>query len=283
MMTIIHLFMLLMSLSSGGIVARWDASNTAPQIGEPFQLTLTVNHAPDVTVIGWGELGGQWGDFEILSLERVRIDGDTQQQTFTMVLWKVDDFQTPDLEIRYKVLGDDRIYQLSPERLSFSVVGVIGQGEGVMLRGNSAPIQPFYIPFYAYFLAGIVLIVAGVMAYGWIQSKRQPIADNLDEPLADVWHGKEHSALKHSIGPIKYYLSRKLGYSVNSLTHDELLQQVAERRMVSPQHLERLKQLLARYDYYRFSDEQADADIVGQFREYAERWVAMAADEARQS
>lgn len=272
----------LLSLSSGEVVVRWDASTTTPKIGEPFQVSLVVTYGDDVKLVGWDRISRQWGDFEILSHDVSWLISGQQMEQFTAVLWQVDDVQTPDLTVQYQIVGDDRIREVSPERLSFSVLSVLG-GQDVVLRANTAPIQPFYIPQIVWWGGGLgALLLAGVI-YQVIKRRTKITDDEIGQPLAEGWRYRSRTGLSDSIAPINDYLSQKLGYPVESLTHHELLQRVGQQSIVSPQHINRLAQLLDRYDYYNFSSENADTGHVEQFRQYAERWVAMAIDEAGQS
>lgn len=279
---LIGLLGVLLNLSNGDVIVRWDALNMMPKIGEPVQLTLTVTHAPDVQIIGWGEFGRYWGDFEVLSHDEVVISDGMQQQSLTVVLWQVDEFVTPDLIVHYRINGDDRIYQQSAEGLIFNVQSVLDQSADLRLMANTAPIKTFYIPLFVYIGGLVALLMLGILGYRLIRRKHLVSDDDLDLPLADVWRGKREDVSEAHLAPLKYAISQKLGYSVNSLTHQELLTQMEAQRVVAPQQLQRLKQLLTKYDYYRFSDEEADAHILAQFSEDAERWVATAINEEKQ-
>ncbi len=282
-MVILSLFWAMLNVADGEISLRWEASNTTPRIGEPFELTLVATYPAEVQLMTWFEPHPRWGDFEILAREESVLGAGLQQQSFKVALWDVGDFQTPEIYVSYRVAGDDRIRERSPEPLFFSVISVLEAGETATLRGNTQPIQPFYIPQIVYVIGGGIVMMIGVAGYRIFRRKQTIINDDIDVPLADGWRVKQSDGLMTSLAPLKTFVGQKLGYAVDHLTHRELLQHMNQNQLVSSQHLERLSQLLAKYDYYRFSDEKPDAQIIGQFKQYTQRWIAMAIDEMEQT
>jgi hypothetical protein len=280
---LISLFWVLMNSSGNDFILRWEASNTTPLIGEPFQVTLIATYPADTQIIRWFEPSAGWGDIEVLSHDAVVTGDGFQQQTFTVVLWTVEDFQTPEIAVQYQMAGSDDIQQKSPEPLFFSVISVIGNSDDVVLRGYTPPIQPFYIPQIVYVISGIGILLVSFAGYELYKREQKVVDDDIDVPLVDDWRMKPSDELTASLRLLKSFIGEKLGYPVDNLTHDELLEQMNQHKLVSPPHLERLNQLLARYDYYHFSHEKPEADIIEQFRQYTEKWIVMAIDEMGQT
>lgn len=222
-------------------VAHWEAASKAAAVGEPLALTLVVQHAPAARCT----LGPDWleYDYSWLELAPARLDptGAASETRWRVQLASLEagarELPTPQLSVELPGGGKAAVVW-QPASLEFGAA--LAQEEDVPRPPRDfRPVgsEPRGSPWLWSVLAGLALLVAGVLAGWWLRARRE-------RPVPQPSSAQRLAALRardlddaETVRELHYELTALLrgeidqrhGASRAALTDDEWLAQVAGR------------------------------------------------------
>lgn len=244
------------------VQAYFTASTITPLIGEPFTLTLTAETPLDIEIIEWGELSAP---FEIQEASGIHQSTDddgisTYQQTIQVVIWRVGDYTTPQLYIGYRIMGDEQVYRVPVQNISFSVPSILETQDLNQLQPHpyKPPIGLFYVPVWVMII--LLLVLGGVIWWIWQWwEKRRLRLMILPEPtpyelaLEILKTGDLRETVPISL---KTYLEGRFKFPAHQLTTPEIIQ--ALQHQISEPMRDTLWTLLEHSDILKYSGIHAD-------------------------
>lgn len=268
--------------------AVFRADETTPLVGEPVELALVATLPPGFELVEWPDVAGEWDEMEIAEPGERTVTNEHGSriitQTFTLRIWKPDDFSTPEVFIGYRAAGDDEVKRIPVRPVFFSVPTVLDRSD-LNLRPALSPVSFFYLPLWALLL--IVLAASGGIYAGWrwwlrdrlaarrnIQLALSP-AQEAERQLAAI-NGTEHRAgsLATVNAALRTFLDQQFGLETQALTTAEMRTNLDLRTRLTEEHIHPLFKLLEQMDLARFTPTQIKTETIEQFIQQARRWIA---------
>lgn len=274
------------------IEAQFRADTGTPLIGQPVTLTLTATLPQGIGIVGWPEFSEVWGDFDVRSIDELSItqnpDGTAlYEQTLTVSLWAVGDFQTPDTTIQYQVIseGETRAQTIVPA--FFSVPSVLDPAD-LTLRPPKPPITLPYVP--PLLIAGIAAAGLAVTAIAIVQMwkprpARIPQAQGIMTPaksaLAELRRiaGRNLSPVliyQSVADALRVYTQSQYNVQAMDMTTWELLN--ALRTYMPEASRADLQRLLEQADLVKFARYDPDATSAQRYLDMAGHWLKIQDD-----
>jgi len=147
------------------IRASFEATDLSPLLGVPVELSIAVDMPPESELIEFPEFPDDWGDFMVREVDELIIepldDGRVlYTQNLTVILWDVGDFDTPETFVGYQLIGEEDVYYVPVNTVSFFVPSMLNpdmnQNE---LRPLNSQISLFYVPLWV--IIGGILFGSG--------------------------------------------------------------------------------------------------------------------------
>ena len=145
------------------IRASFEATDLSPLLGVPVELSIAVDMPPESELIEFPEFPDDWGDFMVREVDELIIepldDGRVlYTQNLTVILWDVGDFDTPETFVGYQLIGEEDVYYVPVNTVSFFVPSMLNpdmnQNE---LRPLNSQISLFYVPLWV--IIGCILVI----------------------------------------------------------------------------------------------------------------------------
>jgi hypothetical protein len=257
------LLLLLPARAQDAPTARFSASMLEPLTGEPFEITLSVDVPPGITLADWPEIPAEWGPFEVIAasepLVDTRADGlQVYAQTFIVRAWRPGDAETPETIITYA--PSPGLTLRVPVRAERVLIPTVLDFNDLTLRPLRPPLDLFYVPIeIVAALAGVLSVggYAGVRAYRRRALRERPLPEatpreRLESVLAaaDLLEPADQLAL--TADTLRTYAAARFDAG-EGLTTGELLDALTGR--LPEGALVWLQQVLAHADAVKFSGE----------------------------
>jgi hypothetical protein len=270
------------------IDARFSTDTGSPLIGQPVLLTLTANVPQGVVITGWPEFPPQWSAFQVREVGELSIsdnpDGSAlYQQTVTVIVWSVGEYQTPDTAILYEVLGEEQSRAQIIEPAYFSVPSVLDPAD-TALRPLKPPIALPYVPplLIAGVAAGAVALAAVALQRTWKGRPAQsPQAQSSILTPAKAALAELRRIATRNLSPVliyqtvadtlRQYTQSQYNVQAMDMTTWELMQ-ILRTRLPDATQAD-LQRMLEQADLVKFARYSPDADAAQRFLEMAGRWL----------
>jgi hypothetical protein len=263
--------------------AQFTSNKGEPLIGEPFELTLTVN-APSDADITIPAFPSEWPPFMVRKVGEAQVDksgGRTVlRQTLTVILWQPGDYQTPLLSVRYQMSG------VSPQEVSvqpafITVPSVIMAGD-TTLRPLKPQVSLPYFPLWFVLLPAAGFVLVGV----WLWSRRklpalQGTGARADEIPSSAALLTFHQA--DSLHPpaafvalsdgLRRYIERRFQVHAEEMTTEELARALRSKSTLSERRQRELHRLLQQADLVKFAPIEPSHMAASRALEVARGWV----------
>jgi hypothetical protein len=275
------------SYAQADVQAFFTADVGSPVIGQPIDLTLTIE-APDGTTINLAVFSSDWPPFMIQNLSEITTTTSngitTYRQHLTVLLWQIGEYQTPETVIDFQLPNSTETRQITAQPAYFNVESILDPDD-LNLRPLKPPVSMFYV--------SPLLIVAALLGLGSIGvfawSKRKQIY--LPKVVANT--NNLHPAAQIALSEIKRIGSSKLtlnGYVVVSnalrrylqgrfgvraidMTSQELMLDLSKGRDLSDRRQRDLANLLEQADLVKFAGAQPSSNFTEKLLSEAIGWV----------
>ncbi len=288
--------------AQGSHQATFTADKGTPLIGEPIQLTLTVQ-VPAQSAVTMPTFPSDWPPFMVKDVGTVSVtqqgDQSVYQQILTVILWQPGDYQTPQLVIPYQPPGSAQISQLTVQPIFFTVPSVFNDTD-LTLRPFKPPIELPYISIWA---VGAALVIAAVGAFFGVRYWRTSprfARQTVTEDALSHFPAAAQAALRElkRIGEkvnspaeiyaqtadcLRIYLHGRFDIYADEMTTGELQTALEAKSVVSERRQRELDQLLERADLVKFAHLEPKAPSAKQFLTVAERWIQTIEQESEQA
>lgn len=280
-------------LAQSVIEARFSADNGSPLVGEPVTLTLTANVPQGIAITAWPEIPADWSPFEVRGLGELSItenpDGTAlYQQPYTVILWDVGEYETPDTIIQYEVIGDGTTREQNIEPAFFTVISVLDPADMTLRPFQPPVLLPYISPLLIAGVAGgAVALLALVVQRVWRgqTSPARPTPGALTPAKLALTELRRLAG--RNLTPVQLYQAvadalrtyTQAQYQVQALdmTTGELMDALYNRIPGSTQT--DLQRMLDQADLVKFARYIPDADSAQKYLESAGRWLKAQDDE----
>ncbi|MBQ9394105.1 MAG: hypothetical protein IJU23_01120 [Proteobacteria bacterium] len=263
----------------GPVHAVVTLSNETPRLGEPIELTLTVDTEQGVLVT-MPDFGDQLGKFSIAnfrSSDTVRPDGRNEYvQSYTLDLPMSGRLKTPSFLVEFTDSRPDSdqkdsIQELLTDEITFEVQSVFADGEVpqelypaegelpelVIPESKKAPIWPWFLLAFAIAVSGGVIYFATrpkkkkILPADVVALKALDDMEKKDIPVeakaVDAWYVELSSV-------IRYYIEGRFDLHAPRLTTEEFFELTKSSDMLNNDEKVRIRKLLEYSDRVKFTD-----------------------------
>lgn len=271
------------------IQAVFSADDLTPRLGEPFELTLSIEMPLGAQLIEFPEFPEDWSPFLVLETgelltETLTNGHELYRQTLRVLLWEVGDLTTPETFIRYQLDGEPEVYGVPVRTLSFTVPSMLNSD---MNQNELRPLKPqiglFFLPWWA--IVGII----GVTITGtwggrrWWLHRRNRDTDEAIESLdpttvtrdvlsrLQIDQNAPIYAFERIVNQLRWYIAQRLKLQIEHMTAVELSNDIA--RQLSPDSGQELGQILIYIEQLRFSQDDVSEQSFKQVRARSLAWV----------
>lgn len=291
MMAILYVLAVLLTAiatQTDGASAVFEADNVTPRTGEPVTMTLRVMMPAGYELLDWPEISSAWGAFDVADLSPVKTDtrsdgGVEHTQTFTIRLWRPDEYETPEMFVGYQRPGESDILRIPVRPVVFSVPSVLDR-EDLTLRPYIAPRAVFYVP--GWIMGVAVLGVMGAIAGGWrwwsvAQSRREDDADIAMSPAqiadqalaqAEADADTPYTIAIHVTDALYRFITVHYDVEIEGLTTVELKSLLVGHE--SEDRLVQLVRLLDQLDLVKYTGVEPNQGFMAKLIIGARQWVA---------
>lgn len=272
------------------VQTEFTADTAAPLIGQPIELILTVK-VPAGATVTFPAFPADWSPFTVIDtqpVENFSSDGQlVYQQKLTVVLWRIDAYQTPETVVSVQLSASPEIVSVAVAPIFFQVQSVLTPDD-LQLRPFTAPID---LPFLSPIMILISLVVLAGLAGGgvWffrrqqIFARRQKVALDAMHPAARTalvemeTYGRQsnNSALVYAktVESLRNYIQTRLAVTALDMTTEEVLTAVNHEGRLDERRLRELQHLLERADLVKFARVEPRLESARQFVRLGQRWV----------
>lgn len=273
--------------------ARFESELTTPYIGEPFTLQLVVQHPPNIRLIEWPAIEGDWGDFEVQEIGAIITeeldDGDTRYtQAFQVTLWTTGDHVTPETVVLYQRDGETQTLRARVADVFFSVFSVLPTQDlnQLFLYTSRSPIGFFHLPLWFY---GVIAVTLGAMLWGgrrFLRAHRARRAARLealrrvtplDEALQVLSAASDSASANQRLDAlrdsIRVYIRRLWRMEPEALTDDELLAALKSMKLLPQTEFDELAAILRKLGTARYANTAIDDATFEEMRKRIKRWL----------
>ncbi len=265
--------------AAGGITATLTSNQTELAVGDPVDLTLTVNHPADMQVI-IPQLEKTWGPFEVWGQSQATTvdnrDGTaTTQQTITVTLFDLGTFETPALPLTISD-GSGQVTEESVTPISLTVKSILAEGDTQLkdIRPQASMNVPFPWPMVAVGVVVLAVVIAGAWwlvhrlrkngILGRTVDNRPPFQVAFDEldriddlGLPEKGQFKAHYTLVTDV--LRQYLEKQFGVHAFDRTTSELKQSL-QTSTISPDNVRHFVDFFIDSDLVKFAKLVPDLD-----------------------
>ncbi len=265
--------------------AWFSVTNGSPLVGEPVQLTLTVE-APASAAVTLPEFSLDWPPLMVTGVSPVQITESggrkIYRQEMTVILWQPGDYQTPVTLVTYAVSDIPEGFRIAVEPAFFSVPSVLNPND-LTLRPLKPPLVLPYLPPVLFLGILGILGVAGLYGARWF--KRRQLAAVAEAPLDAISRTlRELQRIETLALPafrtyplvgdaLRQYVEAQFHIAAEELTTAELLDMLQTLPELNDQHRLELLRILDRVDLVKFAQYQPEADSTRRLLQAAARWV----------
>lgn len=268
-----------------------EADNEAPQLGEPFTLTITIDVAPGTLVTAWPALPQDDPTIEVIDaseFEETNSGNRVQYtQNLSVRLWQTGAYMTPEIPILYETSSGAG--GAAPVRsVSITVPSLLDTSAERDLRPAAPPIDLPYTTPALYVVAGVLLIIVIWLLFrllgGTVRRTRQLTqATPSQRAIARLSDLNEQNlpaiaALPILADTLRIYLVERFHIPATEQTTVELLQSLTD--VLPVQRRQQLAQILNQADLTKFAQHQPDSILLQKIIAFAIRWVRSVDDMA---
>jgi hypothetical protein len=264
--------------------AQFASSKGEPLVGEPFELTLTVNAPADADITP-PEYPSEWSPFVVRRIGEAQIDRSAGRavlrQTLTVILWEPGDYQTPPLLVRYQITGGSP-QEITVQPAFITVPSVLKTGDTTLRPLKPQASLPYFPPWWLLIpAAGLVLVGAWfwrrrqmpvALTTGTRASETPASAALLAFQQADTLHPT--AAFAALSDGLRRYIGRRFQLHAEEMTTEELARALKAKAPLSERRQRELHHLLQQADLVKFApiepSQQAAARALGVARGWVE-------------
>jgi hypothetical protein len=278
----IGLLVSIRSLYAQDASAQFTASKGEPLVGEPFEITLTVDVPGDADITP-PEFSHEWAPFMVERINDAQIEksgGHTLlRQTLTVILWEPDDYQTPSLTVRYQASGASA--QEVPVQPAFITVPSVLKAGDTSLRPFKPQISLPYFPVWWLAIPAIGMVLAG----GWLWRKRQSrlratVSNVAETPASTILLAFQQADKLHppaiyaalSTG-LRRYVERRFQVHAEEMTTEELARALRAKPPFSERRQRELHHLLQQADLVKFAPIEPSQKAAARALDVARGWI----------
>lgn len=271
------------------IRAIFNADDLTPRLGDPFELTLTVEMPLGAELIEFPEFPEDWSPFLVLETSELMIESlddgrEIYRQELRVLLWDVGDLLTPETFVGYQLAGATDIYYVPVRALSFTVPSMLNPD---MNQNELRPLNPqiglFYVPWWV--IAGVISVVAGGAWGGrrWYLRRLNQDHDESIESLDPVIVTRDVIsrlqidqnapiyAFERIHSQLRWYIAQHLNLQIEHMTAIELAGVIG--RHLTADIGRELGQILIYIEQLRFSQGEASEGAFKQVRARSLAWI----------
>jgi len=275
-------------LAQTDIQAYFTSENGSPLVGEPIDVTFTVD-APADAVLTFPNFATEWPPFTVQQVgELTSTSSGTRtiyNQRLSITLWRSGDYQTPETIIEYR-LTDGSVPQQRLVQPAFFTVKSILNPDDLNLRSLKPPVSVLYVSPLV-----IAAIVLGFVALGvllWSRRKSFTLPKIAPEP--NGLHPAAQAALSaikrnggsDAISPkiyavvsdaLRHYLHGRFDVPAVDMTTQELMVNLSARELLLQRRQRELLYLLEQADLVKFARMQPPPTATEKMMTIASAWV----------
>jgi hypothetical protein len=258
-------------------------SNSAPLIGEVFQVTLQIV-VPVGAQVNWPSFVGDWGTIEVTSVSAVREENLTaisrHHLVLEMVAWAVGEITMPRWNITYSIAGDATPYPVSLPQLTLTVPSILTEDIGA---GELRPLKPLlelnYFPYRIVLSLSVGLLTAmSLLVYKRYQSQKSRkiltpvLSSSLITRLELLEPGETNTVSNYAVigDSLRQYIGIRFSVNLADFTTADLLRYAAQQTDVD---VGRLRKLLEYVDLVRFAGVIPTSATTMSVIASAKRWI----------
>lgn len=267
------------------VSASLTTSNASPQLGEPFQITLTVRTPPNLAIVEWPSFASLDYPLEILSEEprllSQRASEYVYTQTVNAVLWATGQYLTRELRIIYE--RDGRRFFAPVQSVSLFVAPQVVDPLSAVPRA-SLPLVDLPLPAALWLpLLGFVGVPIAWMVIRRKRRTTEPTAPSsraaqvIIAQLEDVQNSglTSQEVILLCVEHLRRYLTASLRIKALEMTSSEVTSHLREHRLLPKRLIDTLSTLLEQADLIKFAN--LAPEVSGQqFVRVTIRWIKQA-------
>ena len=247
------------------LTASFAVSNSRPLIGEPIEVTLTINYDVQIQVLQRPQIAKEWGIFEVTDagewVTRSENGRTVERQILTMVAWQIGDYALPKASILYRVKGTSDLQTYTIPDTFLSIPSILTE-DSLTLKENEPPIAISFLPTWV-FAVGISIVIIIVMGaiellsyYARQNSEQTHLPDPQAEFLLQLDTIRDTPSYEKISQILRTYLYMRYGILAYDMTDNEILNRLRSDGRLASYQLTSLAEILEHLTIGKFSTMQ---------------------------
>ncbi len=264
------------------VFAALTASTSSPQLGEPFQLTLTVRTPPDLPIVEWPSLSDLPLPFETLSEEPRTLSPRATEHVYTQVaevtLWATGMHMTPELRVIYERGG--RRFFAPVQSVSLLVPAQITNPLEAVPRPSltvfdlAFPVQWLLLPALIVVVIMVWFLIGRRRPAGALAAERSRVAQVIIAQLEDLQSSglTADEIILICVERLRLFLAQSVHINAQEMTTTEIIHQLRTQRLLPKRLINALNTLMEQADLIKFANLSPEISPQ-QFVQVSIRWI----------